>query len=104
MKKLVILPLVSLLISGCSCSPGKKSKSSEEEIFTSSTSQDGIIYPVTVEQGEEHSLPWNVNYALIKTVVEGKELSYAAYNKTFDFDGTPIRIVLKKRSSTPKNI
>ena len=91
-KKLLILPLVSLLIPLSACSPIKKNKSSSQSdsISLTSTSVNPNVpkHAEEVAKGETHALPWNLNYESFKD--PGGSLSYETYNKTYEFSGTNV--------------
>ena len=102
-KVVVLLPLLVALLTcnACSCSGKKtKKKTTEESVSTSEVPSDtseelststyvsGPKKAEDVEEGENHSLPWNLDYDNFKD--DEGSLSYLAYNKTYDFGGTNV--------------
>lgn len=109
-KTLFVIPLVALLLVGCSGNNSKKRKVTSVEPTSLSTSEptsdstqesqkttsysnqiigtSTIPHAEEVEAGKNHSLPWNIDYENFKD--PDNALSYWAYNKTYGFDGTNI--------------
>ena len=100
MKKIaLVLSVFAIVISSCSGQKSSKKKSNESteentEINTeeasskTSSSTSGPTRAGAVEQGSEHSLPWDLDYDNFKDPSES--LGYAAYHKTYNFDGTNV--------------
>ena len=99
-KSLLILSLLTLSLASCSGQSSSKKKSGGEktsEISEStsevssnktSTSTSGPVRAGEVENGAEHPMPWNLDYDNFKDPSES--LGYAAYHKTYTFDGTNV--------------
>lgn len=94
-KRLLFIPLIASLVFVSACSQGgaKKKKSPTDSISEpdeGETTSSAAIKPraETVEEGENHTLPWTLDYDSFKD--PGNSPSYHAYNKTYDFDGTNI--------------
>ena len=90
-SKIIVLPLIALIASSCSCSLFPKKDKSTSETTTQESSDpfhNEITTAATVEKGKEHSLPWNINYQLLKS--DNGALDYASYHKTYTFDGTNV--------------
>lgn len=94
-KRIFLIPIISALLfsTGCSNSGSKKKKnvttsSMEEPGEDTTSSANAKPRAETVEEGENHSLPWSLDYDSFKD--PGNSPSYYAYNKTYDFDGTNI--------------
>ena len=91
MKKIVILTLLPLLLSGCSCSFLNR-KTSNSGGDDDPTSEDPYHNePATaseVAKGNEHALPWTVSYETFSEDVGA--LSYDAFHKTYNVDGTNV--------------
>ena len=92
MKRFVVLPIIALLVSSCSCSLFSKKSSDASGGDDPSESSDpftnGPYEAGQVEKGAEHSLPWNVNYQLLKS--DNGALDYGSYHKTYEFSGTNV--------------
>lgn len=94
-KRIFLIPLITTLLfsTGCSKSGSKKKKTvsdssieePEEETTSSATAKPRAE---TVEEGENHSLPWTLDYDSFKD--PGNSPSYYAYNKTYEFDSTNV--------------
>lgn len=93
-KRIFLIPLISALLfsAGCSKSGSKKKKavteSSTEEPEEVTSGAAAKPRAETVEEGENHSLPWTLDYDSFKD--PGNSPSYYAYNKTYEFDGTNV--------------
>lgn len=95
-NKFLLFPLIAALLtcSACSSSKGGKKKggntdtSITEEEPEESTSEALIHYAETVEQGENHAVPWGLSYEDFKDAAGS--LSYLAFNKTYKFNGTNV--------------
>lgn len=94
-KRIFLIPIISALLfsTGCSNSGSKKKKvvttsSIEEPDEDNTSTPNAKPRAETVEEGENHSLPWTLDYDCFKD--PGNSPSYYAYNKTYDFDGTNI--------------
>lgn len=99
-KSWLILLLVTVGVTSCSGQSSSKKKnggqtSENTEMITSASSSSkttsstsGPVKAGVVEQGAEHSLPWDLDYDYFKDPSES--LGYAAYHKTYTFDGTNV--------------
>lgn len=99
-KSWLILLLVTVGVASCSGQSSSKKKnggqtSENTEMITSASSSSkttsstsGPVKAGVVEEGAEHSLPWDLDYDYFKDPSES--LGYAAYHKTYTFDGTNV--------------
>lgn len=99
-KSLLVLSLLALSVASCSGQNSSKKKGGGEQTssFSETTAESspsktssntsGPVKAGEVENGSEHSLPWDLDYDYFKDPSES--LGYAAYHKTYTFDGTNV--------------